>query len=129
MPTILLVEDHPTNRKLFRDILEFKFTVVEAVSAESALAQLQTLKPALILLDIQLPGMDGLTLVRHLKADPTTAAIPVIGLSAHAMPYDVAQAHEAGCVDYVTKPITDDPFVFLDRIARVLAPTTPPSAS
>jgi CheY-like chemotaxis protein len=120
MPTILLVEDHPMNRKLVRDILEFQFTVVEAVSAEAALEQLQTLRPDLILLDIQLPGMDGLTLVRRLKADPGTAAIPVVGLSAHAMPRDIEEARTAGCSDYITKPITDDPFVFLERIARSL---------
>jgi CheY-like chemotaxis protein len=120
MPTILLIEDHPMNRKLVRDILEFQFTVAEASSAESALEQLQTLRPDLILLDIQLPGMDGLTLVRRLKGDPDTAAIPVVGLSAHAMPRDVEQARDAGCIDYITKPITDDPFVFLERIARSL---------
>jgi CheY-like chemotaxis protein len=120
MPTILLIEDHPMNRKLVRDILEFQFTVEDAPSAEAALERLQRLRPDLILLDIQLPGMDGLTLVRQLKDNPETAAIPVVGLSAHAMPRDIQEARDAGCIDYITKPITDDPFVFLERIARSL---------
>jgi CheY-like chemotaxis protein len=113
------------NRKLFRDILQFEFTVVEAGSAEAALEQLQTVTPALILLDIQLPGMDGLSLIRKLKANPATEDIPVIALSAHAMPSDIEQAREAGCVDYITKPITDDPFVFLERVARWASQQTP----
>jgi CheY-like chemotaxis protein len=121
VPTILLVEDNAVNRKLVRDILQFRFEVSEAESAEVALQQLETLKPALILLDIELPGMDGLSLVRRLKTDPGAASIPVIALSAHAMPRDVEAARQAGCVDYITKPITDDPFVFLDRVARPLA--------
>src|SRR5262249_11264005 len=73
-----------------------------------------------ILMDIQLPGMDGLTLTRRLKADTTTADIPIVGLSAHAMKRDIEMARQAGCVDYITKPITDDPFTFLGRIAHSL---------
>jgi CheY-like chemotaxis protein len=122
MFTVLLVEDHPMNRKLFRDILQMQFAVVEAGSAEDAQEQLKTLQPDLILMDIQLPGMDGLTLVRLLKARPETAGIPVVGLSAHALPRDVEQAHAAGCVDYITKPVTDDPFTFLERVARWVKP-------
>ncbi len=125
MATILLVEDHPMNRKLVRDILLFQFEVEEAVSAEAALEYLQTHRPDLILMDIQLPGMDGLTLTRRLKADPATADIPIVGLSAHAMPRDIELAREAGCVDYITKPITDDPFTFLERIAHSLAREPP----
>lgn len=120
MATILLIEDHPMNRKLVRDILLFQFEVDEAVSAEAAQDYLQTHHPDLILMDIQLPGMDGVTLVRRLKADPATADIPVIALSAHAMSRDIEQARQAGCIDYITKPITDDPFTFLERIAHSL---------
>ncbi len=120
MATILLVEDHPMNRKLVRDILLFQFEVDEAGSAEAAQQYLQTNRPDLILMDIQLPGMDGLTLTRQLKADAATADIPIVGLSAHAMTRDVQMAREAGCVDYITKPITDDPFTFLERIAGSL---------
>ena len=120
MATILLVEDHPMNRKLVRDILLFQFDVEEAVSAEAAEDYLQTHHPDLILLDIQLPGMDGLSLMRRLKAEPATADIPIVALSAHAMTRDIDLARQAGCVDYITKPITDDPFTFLERIAHSL---------
>jgi len=123
MATILLVEDHPMNRKLVRDILLFQFEVEEAVSAEAALDWLQSHRPDLILMDIQLPGMDGLTLTRHLKSEPATAGIPIIGLSAHALPRDIELARQAGCADYITKPITDDPFTFLERVSQWL--TTP----
>jgi CheY-like chemotaxis protein len=121
MLTVLLVEDHPMNRKLFRDILEMQFQVLEAESAEIALELLQNHSPDLLLVDMQLPGMDGLSLIRLLKADPARAAVPVVGISAHAMRRDIELAREAGCVDYITKPITDDPFTFLERISRSLS--------
>jgi two-component system cell cycle response regulator DivK len=120
MLTVLVVEDHPMNRKLLRDILEMQFDVAEAESAEQALELLKAVRPHLILMDVQLPGMDGLSLVRILKKDPNRARIPIIGVSAHAGSRDVEQARAAGCVDYITKPITDDPFAFLERITRVL---------
>lgn len=130
MATILLVEDHPMNRKLVRDILLFQFEVDEAVSAEAALDYLRSHRPDLILMDIQLPGMDGLTLTRRLKADAATADIPIVGLSAHAMTRDIEMARAAGCVDYITKPITDDPFTFLERIAQWLdEPSRPESTA
>jgi CheY-like chemotaxis protein len=129
MATILLVEDHPMNRKLVRDILQFQFEVDEAISAEAAEEYLRTHRPDLILMDIQLPGMDGLTLTRRLKADPATADIPIVGLSAHAMRRDIEMAHEAGCVDYITKPITDDPFTFLERIAHSLTAAAGPEST
>jgi two-component system, cell cycle response regulator DivK len=118
--TVLLVEDHPMNRKLVHDILEIQFEVLEAGSAEQALQLLESCTPDLILLDMQLPGMDGLTLARLLKAEPRTAPIPIVGLSAHAMQRDINLALSAGCVDYITKPITDDPLVFLGRVTRSL---------
>jgi CheY-like chemotaxis protein len=129
MARVLVVEDHPMNRKLVRDLLQFQFEVEEAESAEAALQHLRTHRPPdLILMDIQLPGMDGLALTRRLKADRNTASIPVVVLSAHALPRDMQQAREAGCVDYITKPITDDPFTFLERIARGMAASTPKKA-
>ncbi len=129
MAVILLVEDHPMNRKLVRDILQFQFDVEDVVSAEDAQEYLRSHRPPdLILMDIGLPGMDGLTLTRRLKADPATASVPIIVLSAHAMTRDLEMAREAGCVDYITKPITDDPFTFLERIARRLAPSKRPDA-
>jgi CheY-like chemotaxis protein len=118
--TVLLIEDHPMNRKLVRDILEIQFAVIEAETAEAGLEILKTRRPDLIILDMQLPGMDGLTFARQLKDDPERATIPIVGLSAHAMTRDVELAMEAGCVDYITKPITDDPFAFLERISKAL---------
>jgi two-component system, cell cycle response regulator DivK len=120
MSTVLLVEDNRMNRKLFRDILQFQFEVQEAESAEDAISYLERHHPDLILMDIQLPGMDGLSLVRQLKADPDRKAIPVIVISAHAMAQDIETARTVGCVDYITKPITEDPFTFLERVARPL---------
>jgi CheY-like chemotaxis protein len=108
------------NRKLFRDILAMQFEVLEAETAEVALEILQQHTPDLILLDMQLPGMDGLTLARLVKSDPRQQTIPIIGLSAHAMKRDIEQAQAVGCVDYITKPITDDPFAFLERISKAL---------
>jgi CheY-like chemotaxis protein len=68
--------------------------------------------------------MDGLSLVRQLKADAATRDIPVVAVSAHAMRHNIDQALAAGCVEYVTKPLTEDPFAFVDRLARLL-PTSP----
>jgi two-component system cell cycle response regulator/two-component system cell cycle response regulator DivK len=120
MATVLVVEDNRMNRKLVRDILLFQFDVKEAASAEDAIDYLQGHRPDLILMDIQLPGMDGLSLVRQLKRDPDRRSIPVIAFSAQGMARDIAMARHAGCVDYITKPITDDPMTFLRRVARPL---------
>jgi len=119
MPLAMLVEDNAMNRKLLRDIMEIRFDVVEAETAERALELLQECQPDLFLVDLQLPGMDGLTLMRQLKRDPTTAAIPIVAISAHAMQDDINQALECGCVEYVTKPLVEDPFSFVERMARL----------
>lgn len=124
MAKVLLVEDHPMNRKLVRDILEIQFEVAEAETAEAAREWLLDNRPDLILMDLQLPGMDGLSLTQLLKKDPELRAVPIIALSAHALPRDIEQALRAGCCEYITKPITDDPFTFLERIGRWLAPAT-----
>jgi CheY-like chemotaxis protein len=120
MPLVLVVEDNATNRKLMRDILEIRFDVLEAYSAEEALVLLQDYRPDLILMDLQLPGMDGLTLTRILKQNPIFRAIPVVAVSAHAMRYNIEQALACGCAEYVTKPLTEDPFVFVARLARMI---------
>ena len=129
MPLVLVVEDNVMNRKLMRDILEIRFDVLEAHSAEDALVLLQDCRPDLILMDLQLPGMDGLSLTRLLKRDPAFHATPVVAVSAHAMKYNIEQALAAGCVEYVTKPLTEDPFVFVDRLARFLTTPAPQGAS
>jgi two-component system, cell cycle response regulator DivK len=122
MPKVLLVEDHPINRKLFRDLLQIHFEVLEADTAAAARVILSSASPDLILMDIQLPDQDGLALTRAVKADVRYTGIPIVALSAHASETDIAAARAAGCCDYITKPITDDPFVFLDRLLRIAQP-------
>jgi CheY-like chemotaxis protein len=104
--TVLIVDDNPQNLKLARVLLtRYGYDVQTAVDAEQALALLHTFTPALILMDLQLPGMDGFELTRRLKADPSTRKIVVIAVTAYAMVGDASRAREAGCDDYVSKPI------------------------
>ena len=106
---ILIVEDNEANQLLARTVLELEgFTVEVAGSAVEAREALRDLAPALILMDIQLPGEDGLSLTRTLKADPATAAIPVVALTAHAMKSDKENLMSIGFNAYVSKPITDE---------------------
>ena len=103
---ILVVDDNPQNLKLVRVLLVAEgYKVRTAEDAESALELLETYSPAVILADIQLPGIDGLELVRRLKADPRRQHITMIAISAYAMKGDDTKALAAGCDDYVTKPI------------------------
>lgn len=103
---ILIVDDNATNLKLVRVLFEAEGYVIRTASnANDALHVLRTFRPALILMDIQLPGMDGLTFTRQLKADPQTAAIIVVALTAYAMKGDEEKALDAGCQGYITKPI------------------------
>jgi CheY-like chemotaxis protein len=103
---ILIVDDNPVNLKLASDVIEMEgYTVVKAVDAEEAQEILKHTVPDLILMDIALPGMDGLTLTRKLKADGRLKHIPVIALTAFAMKGDEQKALEAGCEGYITKPI------------------------
>jgi len=105
--TILVVDDNPTNLKLASDVLKCAgYVVLKAVDAEQALLLLdRENKPEVILMDIALPGMDGLTLTRKLKAEPGTRDIRIIALTAFAMKGDEQKAREAGCDGYITKPI------------------------
>jgi CheY-like chemotaxis protein len=103
---ILIVDDNPSNLKLMRVLLSGEgYEVRTAHNAEEALGSLPSFHPALILMDIQMPGMDGLELTRRIKADPNTSAVPVVAITAYAMSGDEARAKEAGCDAYVTKPI------------------------
>ena len=105
-PRILVVDDNATNLKLVADVLSFDgYEVITAVDAEAAQQVLQSESPDLVLMDIALPGMDGLTLTRQLKADPQTSHIVIVALTAFAMKGDDAKAREAGCDGYITKPI------------------------
>src|SRR4028118_523484 len=106
MPKILLVEDNETNRDMLsRRLLRRGYEVVIAVDGESGLSLAGGEAPALILMDMSLPVLDGWEATRRLKAEPATQHIPIIALTAHAMSSDRDKALEAGCDDYDTKPI------------------------
>lgn len=106
MHRILLVEDNPANQLLAAAVLKRDgFEVDVADSAHEALLAVSRRRPDLILMDIQLPEMDGLALTRLLKADPATARITVVALTAHAMLGDREEAISAGCAGYIPKPI------------------------
>lgn len=103
---ILIVEDNEANQLLARAVLEMEgFDVEIAGSAPEARDAISGRAPDLILMDIQLPGEDGLSVTRTLKSNPATTSIPVVALTAHAMLGDKEQALEAGCAGYISKPI------------------------
>src|ERR1700740_2350906 len=100
-PAILVVDDNPANQFLTASVLEREgFTVDLAGTASEAREKLALRLPALILMDIQLPGQDGLSLARELKADPATGGIPIVALTAHAMAGSEVEALAAGCSGY-----------------------------
>ncbi|MBA3661155.1 MAG: response regulator [Gammaproteobacteria bacterium] len=104
--TILIVDDSPLNLKLVEYLLTVKgYEIHTATNAEEALQLLNTLDPKLILMDIQLPGMDGLELTSILKAKPKYKTIPIIAITAYAMKGDKEKTLAAGCDGYITKPI------------------------
>jgi two-component system, cell cycle response regulator DivK len=113
---ILLVEDNPVNRRLAVFLLRSQgYEVREATTALEAFEMLKNDRPDLIVMDIQLPGMDGLETTRKLKEQPATADIPVIAVTSYAMKGDREKALAAGCVGYVTKPI--DKNIFIQEVA------------
>lgn len=119
--SILIVDDNPTNLKLARIVLTGAgFEVQTANDAEEALLALDSFKPRLILMDLQLPGMDGLTLTRKLKDDPARRDIIIVALTAYAMKGDDEKAFAAGCDGYITKPIDTDtlPATVTEHLAR-----------
>jgi len=106
MPRILIVEDNAENRDALARRLERRgFEVVLAVDGKAGLAAASSERPDLILMDMNMPELDGWEATRQIKADPELAAVPVIALTAHAMSGDRERALEAGCADYHTKPI------------------------
>ena len=116
---IIIVDDNPVNLKLAADVLESaSFAIDRAIDAEQAQCMLTDTLPDLILMDIALPGMDGLTLTRKLKADPRFKEIPIIVLTASAMKGDDRKALEAGCTSYITKPI--DTRRFAQQVQAIL---------
>lgn len=123
---ILIVDDNPTNRRLAASVLALEgYAVDQAQDAEHAQAYLASIVPDLILMDIALPGMDGLSLTRRIKSDPRLRDIPVVALTAFAMKGDEQKARDAGCVGYLTKPI--DTREFAHQVAEffIAAPMAP----
>lgn len=118
-PWILVVEDNEANQMLARAVLEMNGYRVEiAASAQEAQNVLRTIVPDLILMDIQLPGLDGLSYARQLKADPATSRVPIVALTAHAMHGDRDLALAAGCAGYIAKPIEVSKFA--DQVRQFL---------
>jgi len=104
--TILVVEDNPLNMELVSDILEAHgYEVRQAINGKEAVQEVENQVPDLILMDIQLPGLDGLTVTGIIKDNPKTGNLPIIALTAHAMRGDEQKAREAGCDGYISKPI------------------------
>jgi two-component system, cell cycle response regulator DivK len=117
---ILIVEDNEKNLKLVRDVLRFhRYQTLEAVNAETGISLAAHHQPDLVLMDIQLPGIDGVTALGRLRGDPTTAAIPVVALTAFAMKDDQARLLQAGFDGYLVKPISVKEFP--GQIAELLA--------
>lgn len=119
MPVILVVEDNPMNMELVTELLLTQdHEVLQATSGSELLAQLKERTPDLILMDIQLPGMDGLELTRIIRSDPATKDLPIIALTAHAMKGDEERIIEQGCSGYISKPIETK--VFFSTVAKFL---------
>ncbi len=119
MATILVVEDHPLNMKLTRKLLTSAgYRVLEAPDAEAGLTAAHEAHPDLILMDIQLPGMDGLEATRNIKSDPELCAIPVIALTALAMQGDEQRILACGCDAYISKPLQSN--LLIEKIAAAL---------
>ena len=116
---ILIVEDNEKNRKLERDVLQFHgYQIMEAVTAEDGLRLAGETPPALVLMDIQLPGMGGIEALAALRADPALRTIPVIAVTASAMTHDRQKILDAGFDGYQSKPISVREFV--DAVRRAL---------
>jgi two-component system, cell cycle response regulator DivK len=117
---ILIVEDNEKNRKLARDVLQVKgYRTIESETAEEGLKLVEEKAPALILMDIQLPGMDGITAMKRLKASSDTAKIPIIAITASAMTHNRTTMLAEGFDGYQTKPISLKDF--LGEVERVLS--------
>ena len=115
---ILIVEDNDKNRKLVRDVLAHEgYRLLETDNGEEAVRLAQAERPALVLMDIQLPGIDGMEALRRLRADAETRAIPVVAVTASAMTQDRATIIAAGFDGYQSKPISVRPFLAAVREA------------
>lgn len=116
---VLAVEDHEDNRRILRDLLtSVGYELIEAVSGEEGIALAESHRPDLILMDIQLPGLDGYETTRRIRANPALQTIPIIAVTSYALSGDDVKAMEAGCDAYVTKPYS--PRDLLAKIRRYL---------
>ena len=123
MSKILLVEDHEDNRQIVRDLLDGEgFDLVEARTGEDGVVMVESQHPDLILMDIQLPGIDGYEATRQIRANPAFGRIPIIAVTSYALSGDETKARAAGCDDYVTKPFS--PLKLLEKIREYLPRTT-----
>ena len=105
--TILVIEDHEDNRRIMRDLLmSAGYEVIEAVTGEEGVTAAETHRPDLILMDVQLPGLDGYEATRRIKANPSLQKVPVIIVTSYALSGDDVKAFEAGCDAYVSKPFS-----------------------
>jgi CheY-like chemotaxis protein len=118
--TVLVIEDNEMNMKLVRSLLQIgKYRVLEAIDAEAGIQLAREHHPDLILMDIQLPGIDGLTATRKIKNDPAVKDINIVALTSYAMQGDEDKARDAGCIGYIAKPI--DTRKFLETLSSFLS--------
>jgi two-component system cell cycle response regulator DivK len=116
---ILAIDDQEDNRRILRDLLAaVDYEVIEAMDGEAAVAQAEKHVPDLILMDIQLPGIDGYEATRRIKANPTLAHIPVIAVTSYALTGDEEKAIESGCDSYIAKPYS--PRALLAKVREFL---------
>lgn len=122
-PTILIVEDNEDNRIVYSTMLRhFGFAVDEAENGAEGILKARTKLPDLILMDIAIPLVDGWEAVQRLKRDPATAGIPIVALTAHAMPADREKAIQVGCDGYLAKPC--EPRAVVEEVKRILESKT-----
>ena len=118
-PTLLYVEDNELNRKIVRDLLRrTAYRLLEAPDGEAGVQMALAERPGLILMDVQLPKLSGFEATRRLRADPATAATPIIAITSFALSGDEKRAREAGATAYLPKPFS--PFTLLDMIRKLL---------
>jgi two-component system cell cycle response regulator DivK len=115
---ILVVDDTEWNRDLIVQLLEDEYAVVQAVDGEDGIKKTEQEKPDLILMDLGMPVMDGWEATRRIKASPDLKSIPIIAVTSHAMVGDEIQAREAGCDDYLPKPVDEE--ILLQKIKKFI---------
>lgn len=116
---VLIVEDQEDNRRIIRDLLHHAgYQTDEAITGEEAIAQVDIQPPDLILMDVQLPGLDGYATTRRIKSNPAMQQVPVIAVTSFAFAGDSIKAREAGCDDYIAKPYS--PRMLLQKIRELL---------